>query len=98
MKVEQTSRAKAIAKASARKKDKPAESEADGVADSVTLSADAGLLQTASASAPEQAASPERLEAIKQAIRDGRFQVNPEAIADRLIETAKELVLGRGKS
>lgn len=29
---------------------------------------------------------------IKQAIIEGRFKVNPEVIADRLLETVKELI------
>lgn len=29
---------------------------------------------------------------IKQAISDGRFRVNPEIVADRLIETVRELI------
>lgn len=33
-----------------------------------------------------------RVEAIKQAISEGRFKINPEAIADRLIATAKDLI------
>lgn len=33
-----------------------------------------------------------RIEAIKQAISEGRFKINPEAIADGLIASAKELV------
>lgn len=36
-----------------------------------------------------------RVEAIKQAIAEGRFRVNPDAIADRLIATVKEMVLSR---
>ena len=32
---------------------------------------------------------------IKQAIMEGRFKVNPEAVADRLLETVKELVQSR---
>lgn len=36
-----------------------------------------------------------RVDAIKQAISEGRFKVNPDAIADRLIETVKEMVLSR---
>ena len=33
-----------------------------------------------------------RVSEIKQAISEGRFSINPEAIADRLITSAKELV------
>lgn len=33
-----------------------------------------------------------RVEAIKQAISEGRFKINPDAIADGLIASAKELV------
>lgn len=36
-----------------------------------------------------------RVDAIKQAISEGRFKVNPDAIADRLIATVKEMVLSR---
>lgn len=37
-----------------------------------------------------------KVEAIKDAIREGRFQVNAEAVADKLIESVRELV-GRSK-
>ncbi|MDR1995052.1 flagellar biosynthesis anti-sigma factor FlgM [Azonexus sp.] len=33
-----------------------------------------------------------RIQEIKQAIAEGRFKINPEAIADRLIESARDLV------
>jgi negative regulator of flagellin synthesis FlgM len=33
-----------------------------------------------------------KIQEIKQAISQGRFKINPEAIADRLIETARDLV------
>lgn len=33
-----------------------------------------------------------RVEAIKQAISEGRFKVNPEAIADSLLATVQDLV------
>jgi negative regulator of flagellin synthesis FlgM len=36
-----------------------------------------------------------RVESIKQAISEGRFKVDADAIADRLIETVKEMVLSR---
>lgn len=33
-----------------------------------------------------------RVQEIKQAISEGNFQINPEAVADQLIETVKELI------
>ena len=37
----------------------------------------------------------EKVARIAQAIRDGKFKVNAEAIADKLIGNAKELLAGR---
>jgi len=34
----------------------------------------------------------QRVEEIKAAISEGRFKVNPDVIADRLLETVKELI------
>ena len=36
-----------------------------------------------------------RVETIKQAITEGRFQINPEVVTDRLLNTVKDLVLNR---
>ena len=33
-----------------------------------------------------------KVESIKDAIRDGRFSVNPEVVADKLIASAQELI------
>jgi negative regulator of flagellin synthesis FlgM len=33
-----------------------------------------------------------RVEEIKQAITEGRFKVNPEVVADKLIDTVRELI------
>lgn len=38
-----------------------------------------------------------RISEIKQAITEGRFKINPEAIADRLIESARDLVNAKSK-
>lgn len=32
---------------------------------------------------------------VKQAISEGRFEINPDVVADRLLETVKELVLAK---
>jgi negative regulator of flagellin synthesis FlgM len=42
----------------------------------------------------EPAFDASKVEAIKQAISSGQFKVNPEAIADGLIKTARELIGG----
>lgn len=58
----------------------------------VALSSTASELATAGAQASFDAAKVDR---IAQAIRDGRFEINAEAIADKLIANAQEL-LSRG--
>ena len=35
---------------------------------------------------------------IKQAMAEGRFKVNPEVVADRLLETVKELIQNNKKA
>jgi negative regulator of flagellin synthesis FlgM len=34
---------------------------------------------------------------IKQAMTEGRFKINPEVVADRLLETVKELIQNNKK-
>jgi negative regulator of flagellin synthesis FlgM len=59
----------------------------------VDLSAAASLLAGASsASGSDPAFDAQKVEKIAQAIREGKFQINPEAIADKLIDNAKELL------
>ena len=61
--------------------------------DEVSLSSLAGSLQSGE-QAPVNTA---KIQEIKQAISDGRFKINPGAIADRLIETARDLVSSQNK-
>lgn len=61
--------------------------------EAVSLSQVAGSLQT-SEKPPVNTA---RIQEIKQAISEGRFKINPEAIADRLIESARDLLNSSGK-
>lgn len=54
-----------------------------------------------SASAELNAQSPvnsARVQEIRAAIAEGRFQINSGAIADRLLESARELVLSRQRA
>lgn len=60
--------------------------------DDVRLSALAGELQAGDAPPPIDSA---RVAEIKQAIAEGRFTINAGAIADRLLDTARELVNSR---
>ena len=56
--------------------------------DEVSLSKLAGTLQSGKHPPINMA----RIQEIKQAISEGRFKINPEAIADRLIESSRELL------
>lgn len=42
--------------------------------------------------AQEPAVDAQRVAEIRQAIREGRFSINPEAIADKLVASVKELL------
>lgn len=54
--------------------------------DSVALGAAAAL------TGGESPVDAGRVQEIRRAIAEGRFQINPEAIAERLIESARELI------
>lgn len=56
--------------------------------DAVSLSNLAGTL-SASDRPPVNSG---RIQEIKEAIAQGKFKINPEAIADRLLDTARDLV------
>ena len=68
--------------------------EASPNAESVSLSQLAGTLQGAE-KPPVNAA---RIQEIKEAISQGRFKVNPEAIADGLIQSARDLLDSQRKA
>ncbi|CAD5374751.1 Flagellar biosynthesis anti-sigma factor FlgM [Rubrivivax sp. A210] len=76
--------------ATAERKGQPAAVEAEASA-KVDLSPAASLMSGMAADPTFDSAKVDR---IAQAIRDGQFKVNPEAIADKLILNAQEL-LGR---
>lgn len=62
--------------------------------EAVSLSALAGTLQ-ATEKPPINSA---KIQEIKDAISQGRFKINPEAIANGLIETARDLVNSQRKA
>ena len=70
------------------------EEAAAPAADAVSLSALAGSLQ-AKEQMPVNAA---RVQEIKEAIAQGKFKINPEAIAGSLIETARDLLNSQRKA
>lgn len=62
--------------------------------EAVSLSNVAGALQVGEKPPVNSA----RIQEIKTAISEGRFKINPEAIADSLIETARDLVNSQRKA
>ncbi|PSJ17346.1 flagellar biosynthesis anti-sigma factor FlgM [Nitrosomonas supralitoralis] len=60
---------------------------------SVHLSPNAAKLQSIDSSfASGSIVDTARVQEIKQAISEGNFHINPEVVADRLLETVKELI------
>lgn len=67
-------------------------SDADG-AGAVHLTALSSQMQTAAASlANAPVVNQAQVNEIKQAIASGKFKVNPEVVADRLLDTVRELI------
>ena len=54
------------------------------------MSSQLSALESQLSASPEFDAS--RVDAIKQAIRDGQYSINPEAIADKLLANVEELL------
>ncbi|KXS33742.1 MAG: Anti-sigma-28 factor, FlgM [Candidatus Gallionella acididurans] len=64
---------------------------------SVSLGTKATQLQSMESSmANSPVANPNKVAEIKQAISEGRFTVNSGVVADKLIETVKELIRNKG--
>lgn len=63
---------------------------------SVSLGSAAAQLQTMESSmANTPVVDAAKVAEIKQAISEGRFKVNPEVVADRLLDTVRELIGSR---
>jgi negative regulator of flagellin synthesis FlgM len=67
----------------------PSAKKTDGASDEVELSNLASQLLASDNEAPFDAG---RVAEIKQAISEGKFTINADAIADRLIASARELI------
>lgn len=68
-----------------------------GDSDTVRIDPRASLLASAEASLAESPAfDPARVEAIKQAIAEGRFEVDSRRVAERLLNSVRDLLLTRG--
>lgn len=62
---------------------------------SVSISEASRSLQTAATSNVNAPFDAKRVDAIKAAISSGQFKVNPEAIADKVLDSASQLLVGR---
>ncbi|WP_300088659.1 flagellar biosynthesis anti-sigma factor FlgM [uncultured Nitrosomonas sp.] len=85
-------RADAVTGNTPKKVDKAPADKPDAVneVDSVHISSLSMGVQSTDAS--RETINTAKVEEIKQAISEGRFKVNPEVVADRLLETVKELI------
>ena len=63
--------------------------------DTVSLSNAGSLRAVDHALANTPVVNTDKVNEIKQAIAEGRFSINPDAIADSLIDSVKELLAGR---
>lgn len=62
---------------------------------SVSISEASRSLQTTGTRHAEAPFDAQRVEAIKAAISAGHFKVNPEAIADKVLDSASQLLVGK---
>lgn len=62
---------------------------------SATLSSLGGTLATLQTELAQPAFDAGKVDEIKQAIRDGKFQVNADAVADKLIASAQDVLARR---
>lgn len=86
----------AVGTGSSRPSKGTASAPSSGGGDRVQLSPLSAQMQAMESSmADTPVVNTARVAEIKQAISDGRFKVNPDAVADSLLQTARELVKSR---
>ena len=85
-----------VAHASAQGKSKPSPAAQQAGTTSVSLGSTAAQLHSMESSmANTPVVNAAKVAEIKQAISDGRFKVNPEAVAGRLLDTVRDLIGNR---
>ena len=76
-----------------RRVDKAKGTDTSPAENNVHISPQSSQLQRAESNAPSSSVvDAARVQEIKQAINDGSFKVNPEVVADKLLETVRELI------
>lgn len=99
MKIDSLASTGTSATTEARPRPKPAAQQNPGQAADVKISEFSSRLQAMEGSAGQDpAVNAARVAEIKQAITEGRFTINTGAIADRLIGSARELLLKQKSS
>lgn len=99
MKINSTTNSVGTTNAAGRAKSvaQPAQTPAAQPGEKVALSSlSASLQQAAAVSAQEQVVDAAKVAEIKQAIVEGRFQVNPERVADGLLESVRQMLSRQG--
>ncbi|HRQ04751.1 flagellar biosynthesis anti-sigma factor FlgM [Nitrosomonas halophila] len=94
MKIDQTIRGRSgvAADGDQGKVDKAGVTKPDAVQDKDHVHISPLATQIQAAGPNDQVVDAAKVAEIKQAISEGRFKVNPEVVADRLLESVKELI------
>jgi negative regulator of flagellin synthesis FlgM len=97
MKIDHTSKSviSLVASDKQRRTEKSGEAVAQAGTEKVDLSPLSSQLQASDPGQAEGVFDAARVQEIKQAITEGRFKVNADVVADRLLETVKELLQTR---
>ncbi|CAD86390.1 hypothetical protein NE2478 [Nitrosomonas europaea ATCC 19718] len=85
-------RTETVAGGSQKKMDRANSAKPGAVGESNNVHISSLSMSIQSLDASSETMNTAKVAEIKQAISEGRFKVNPEVVADRLLETVKELI------